>query len=228
MKRFVIGDIHGAHKALVQCLERSEFNRQQDLLICLGDLSDGWPDCYQVFEELLTVSNLVLIKGNHDLWLSAWFEQGDAPDIWLSQGGRSTIHSYTTVVPENHKLLLRSAVKYYILDEMLFVHGGYNTKIPIEEQDEEQLMWNRSLVELALMHRHFKDDYQLTKYKKVFVGHTPTLVYKSTLPIEAYNVVMMDTGAGFVNGVLTIMDMDNGLYWQSDPVNTLYPGFGGR
>ncbi|MBN1145392.1 MAG: metallophosphoesterase [Bacteroidales bacterium] len=228
MKRFVIGDIHGAHKALVQCLERAEFDKRKDLLICLGDLSDGWPDCYQVIEELLTVSKLVLIRGNHDVWLSAWFEKGDAPDIWLSQGGSSTIHSYTTLVPETHKQILRTAVKYYILDDMLFVHGGYDTKKPIEEQEEDQLIWDRSLVEHALMHRHFRDNNQLTKYKKVFVGHTPTLVYKSTLPIEAYGVVMMDTGVGFSGGVLTIMDIDSGNYWQSDPVNILYPGFGGR
>lgn len=228
MKRFVIGDIHGAHKALVQCLERSEFDRQKDLLICLGDLSDGWPDCYQVIEELLTISNLVLIKGNHDVWLSAWFEQGDAPGIWLSQGGRSTIHSYKTVVPETHKQLLRSAVKYYTLDDMLFVHGGYDPKVPIEEQEEEFLVWDRSLVELALMHRHFKDKHELTVYKKVFVGHTPTIIYKSINPIETYGVVMMDTGAGFAGGILTIMEIDTGIYFQSDPVNNLYPEFRGR
>lgn len=228
MKRFVVGDIHGAHKALVQCMERSGFNRQKDLLVCLGDLSDGWPDCFRVIEELLAVSNLVLIKGNHDLWLSSWFEQGDAPDIWLSQGGRSTIHSYQTVVPEKHKQLLRNAINYYILDDMLFVHGGYNTKMPIEEQGEKQLLWDRSLVELALMHRHFKDSYRLTNYKKVFVGHTPSIVYKSTNPIETYGVVMMDTGAGFAGGVLSMMDIDSGNYWQSDPVNILYPEFMGR
>lgn len=42
MRRFVVGDIHGAHKALVQCLERSGFNRDEDFLVSLGDLCDGW------------------------------------------------------------------------------------------------------------------------------------------------------------------------------------------
>lgn len=32
----VMGDIHGAHKALQQCLERSAFDRNKDTLI---------PDC---------------------------------------------------------------------------------------------------------------------------------------------------------------------------------------
>ncbi len=52
-RRFVIGDIHGAHRALLQCFERSGFDRQNDLLICLGDLCDGWPDVDKVFDELL-------------------------------------------------------------------------------------------------------------------------------------------------------------------------------
>ena len=43
MKTFVVGDIHGAHKALVQVLERSGLDRESDTLIVLGDVVDGWP-----------------------------------------------------------------------------------------------------------------------------------------------------------------------------------------
>ncbi len=228
MKRFVVGDIHGAYLAWQQCAERSGFNKQTDLLINLGDLCDGWPDGFQVVEAMLGITRLVLIKGNHDAWLMAWFKTGEAPDSWLEQGGRSTLQSYRTIVPDTHRQLLRHAVNYHVMDDMLFVHGGYHTKVPIAEQEADFLTWDRSLVELALMHRHFKDDYQLASYKKVFVGHTPTIAYSSTQPIEAYGVVMMDTGAGWPGGVLTLMDIDSGKYWQSDPVNTLYPGFRGR
>ncbi len=48
-KTFVIGDIHGAYRALRQCLERSTFDFEKDRLICLGDVCDGWPEtkaCY--------------------------------------------------------------------------------------------------------------------------------------------------------------------------------------
>lgn len=33
-----MGDIHGAYKALQQCLERSKFNYENDKLIQLGDV----------------------------------------------------------------------------------------------------------------------------------------------------------------------------------------------
>lgn len=66
MKRFVIGDIHGNLKGLLQCLERSGFNKEHDLLITLGDIADGYSYVYQVVEELLTIKNRIDIRGNHD------------------------------------------------------------------------------------------------------------------------------------------------------------------
>ena len=35
----VMGDIHGAHKALVQCLKRSGFDNEKDTLIQLWEIS---------------------------------------------------------------------------------------------------------------------------------------------------------------------------------------------
>jgi len=40
-KTFVIGDIHGGYKALLQCFARSGFDYKKDKLICLGDITDG-------------------------------------------------------------------------------------------------------------------------------------------------------------------------------------------
>ena len=66
-RRFVVGDIHGAHKALVQCLKRSNFNYEEDELICLGDVADGWTEVPELFDELLKIKKLIYIMGNHDL-----------------------------------------------------------------------------------------------------------------------------------------------------------------
>ena len=41
------------------------------------------------------------------------------------------------------------------------------------------------------------------------------------------NVWNLDTGAGF-KGKLSILDIDTGDYWQSDPLNDLYPNEIGR
>jgi len=35
MRTFVLGDIHGAYKALKQCFQKAEFDHETDQLICL-------------------------------------------------------------------------------------------------------------------------------------------------------------------------------------------------
>ena len=52
MKTFVIGDIHGADKALEQVLERAGVTKD-DKLILLGDYVDGWSGSAKVIEKLL-------------------------------------------------------------------------------------------------------------------------------------------------------------------------------
>lgn len=65
-RKLVVWDIHGWYRSFKQCLERSKFDYDNDQLICLGDIVDGWPETPEVVEELLKIKNLVLIEGNHD------------------------------------------------------------------------------------------------------------------------------------------------------------------
>src|SRR3989338_6326636 len=94
MNRFVICDIHGAHQALLQCLERSKFNPQKDLLISLGDICDGWPEVDKVIEELLCIKHLKVILGNHDQWALKWMTDGWRGHEWTTQGGLATMGAY--------------------------------------------------------------------------------------------------------------------------------------
>ena len=222
MRRFVIGDIHGAHRAMMQCFERSGFDREQDLLVSMGDLGDGWPDTDKVFDELLTVKNLILILGNHDLWLLKWLQTGAEPEIWLSQGGNDTINSLRNNPAESYRNLLESARLYWITDNCLFVHGGIIPEIPLDKQDAQVFLWDRSLVMQALQSENTEINSRLTTWDKVFVGHTPTINFDSLSPIITSGVYMMDTGAGWPGGVLTIMDIDTEEYHSSEKVEKLY------
>jgi serine/threonine protein phosphatase 1 len=227
-RRFVIGDIHGAHKALLQCFEKASFDRQNDLLICLGDLGDGWPDVPQVFDELLSIRNLILLQGNHDIWLLNWFETGDSYDIWLMQGGDVTVHSMRVKNTDPYIRLLKSAKLYYVLDNKLFVHGGFIPDYPIEKQDKEILLWDRSLVKAALCIDDPFHERNLTSYDRVYVGHTPTINFDETRPIIKNGVCLMDTGAGWPGGLLSMMDIDTGNIYQSEVVSKIYTDTKGR
>ncbi|WP_409149849.1 metallophosphoesterase [Sphingobacterium sp. BS-2] len=70
-----MGDIHGSYHALIQCLERSNFNHKNETLIQLGDVADGNLGVFECVEVLLKIKNLITIKVNHDVWLSQFFLQ---------------------------------------------------------------------------------------------------------------------------------------------------------
>ena len=227
-RTFVIGDIHGACLALKQCLELAEFDYNSDLLICLGDVCDGWPQVKESVEELLKIRKLVYIMGNHDEWALNWFKSGIVKELWKSQGGKSTISSYEGDIPENHIHFLENASDLYIDNNRLFVHGGIEPYIPLEKQNREIFLWNRSLVLRAAFLNARGECEELGSFSEIFVGHTPTLNFYSNVPIKFCNVWLMDTGAGWHGGHLSMMDINSGKLFRSDPVNLFYPDFKGR
>ena len=227
-RRFVIGDIHGAYRALLQCFERSKFDPVHDLLISLGDVCDSWPDVSKVIDALLKIDHFVLLLGNHDAWALDWFLYKDSPEIWTMQGGNATIQSYPGEVPLEHIQFLTSAKNYYLLGQKLFVHGGMKRGVSLEDQDRQIFSWDRSLVKEALNLLDTGKEINLTGYEEVYVGHTPTIRQGSLKPIRACEVYMMDTGAGWPGGVLTMMDIDTKEIFSSDEVSALYQGIKGR
>lgn len=240
-KRFVVGDIHGAHRALLQVFERSGFRYETDQLICIGDVADGWSEVPQCFDELLAVKDLIYILGNHDEWLYNWFVFQEEPVIWLTQGGRQSAIAYNKYKGDRskHEMLLKHGKPYHIIEDIeagvawtkLFVHGGYDWHRPIGETDLSDLIWDRHLWESALFWKKVLPACYKCKvqdYDEVFIGHTTTARVDPTLkPVQASNVWNIDQGAGW-EGKLTLMNIDTKEYWQSDLVGELYPEEKGR
>lgn len=249
-KIFVLGDIHGAYKALLQCLERSNFNKEEDTLIQLGDICDGWSEVYECVEELLTIKNLIAIKGNHDDWFNSWIRTSVHPTKWL-QGGEGTLKSYcnnldkkfvtidkgymTNMIvedlPISHIEFFRKQHKYYKDDfGRLFVHGGFNRHdLLIDQQYDYIFWWDRDLWYQALSAGGLGQKLKIKEpVEEIFIGHTATTSWKKDTPMQASIVYNLDTGAGFGAGKLTIMDINSKKIWQSDPVNSLYPEEKGR
>jgi len=228
MRHFVIGDIHGAFKGLKQCLERAKFDYTKDRLICLGDVCDGWPETNEAIEELLKIKHLEFILGNHDFWALQWAEDGMRSHIWLSQGGRNTINSYKGEnMPPQHVELLKNAHFYYEWENKLFVHAGIYPNEPLELQNEEIFLWDRSLVK-EVIQQHFNGTNQpISAYDAIYVGHTPIHNYGFLCPLKSCGVWLMDTGAGW-DGVLSMMNIETEEVYTSDKINTLYPKGSGR
>ncbi|MEL7001177.1 MAG: metallophosphoesterase [Bacteroidota bacterium] len=227
MRYFVMGDIHGAFSALKQCLQRSSFNYDDDTLICLGDVCDGWPQTYECVEELLKIKHLIFILGNHDYWTLQWAEHDELNPSWLTHGGENTIRSYKEGMPASHLELLSNAPLYHKHQNKLFVHAGINKLLPVEDQGQEILLWDRSLFYEAM--DNFKEGIEtpITDFEEIYIGHTPIHNYNLTTPTRSGEVWFMDTGAAWT-GVLSIMNIETKEFFTSDLVDTLYPRGSGR
>lgn len=227
-RTLVIGDIHGAYRALVQCFDRSGFNRKADKLIILGDICDGYPEVKECIDELLACPHRDLILGNHDKWAMDWALTGEAPEIWRSQGGDRTIASYSGgPMPKSHVDFLKSGKLWIEMKEQLFIHAGFDPDKPLASQGAEKLIWDRSLIYAAWAMHLSEKGCKIGPYKNIFIGHTPTLQYGVLEPTRICNIWALDTGAGWT-GKLTIMDVDTKEYWQSDLTPVLYEGIAGR
>lgn len=230
---FVIGDIHGANKALLQCLERANFDFDNDKLICLGDVCDGWPDVLDSFETLFKIKNLVYVLGNHDQWFMENIKilndvNNTSIQSWLYHGGLATLESYdgNKELMQKHLNFLHENTKlYHIEDNKMFVHAGYNLYKSIENNNIDDLLWSRMLWENA---EHINNDEII--YDEVYIGHTPTIrldVENNTFPITFNKICNLDTGAAFY-GKLSMMDINSKEVFQSDIVKDLYPNHIGR
>lgn len=239
-RTIVIGDIHGALLALKQLLERVEV-KPDDKLIFLGDYVDGWSQSAEVIEYLIHLDKsqpCIFLKGNHDAWCEEWLNCSKADPDWLFHGGRITVESYqrfNTEQKETHLRFFNRLRNYYLDDQnRLFIHAGFSSMHgPDKEHYATNFLWDRTLWEMALAmdHRIEKDSRlypkRLLLYKEIYIGHTPTLNYGKTVPMQACDVWNIDTGAAFT-GRLTALDTATKKFWQSDVVQQLYPNEKGR
>lgn len=239
-RTFVIGDIHGAFRALTPLVDRLDL-RPGDALVFLGDYVDGWSESAEVIEYLMDLARAypcVFLKGNHDVWCEEWLEGAPTDVNWLLHGGIVTIESYARLTKDRRKqhLAFFKSMPLYHVDALdrLFVHAGFTSQHgPEGEHFSATFTWDRTLWEMALATDErlsptsLKYPKRLSLFSEIFIGHTPTTNYSETEPMHACNVWNMDTGAAFM-GRLSVMNVDTKEFWQSEVVQRLYPGETGR
>lgn len=197
-KIFAIGDIHGCLDKLKSLLGMIQLDWDKDLMVFLGDYVDRGPDSRGVIELLLDLKKehsdrLIFLKGNHE-WMFTQFLKGEDHDLFLPNGGRKTLESYSVEtgkidIPQSHRDFLDHLDLYFETNDYIFVHAGMRPYIYISEQSPEDLLWIRS---------HFlKSSYDWGK--RVIFGHTPFSV-----PFIEANKVGIDTGAVY-GGRLTCL-----------------------
>ncbi|MEM0517505.1 MULTISPECIES: metallophosphoesterase family protein [Aequorivita] len=240
MKTVVIGDIHGGFRALKQLIERANLPSDTKYIF-VGDYVDGWSQSAEVISYLIDFSqkyDCIFLRGNHDELLLNYLRTGDDNPMWLSQGGQSSVNSYSELSKTKkniHLRFLENLQNYYIDSEnRLFLHAGFtNQHGPQNEYYPNMVYWDRTLWEMvcamdsSISENDDKYPKRLKLFKEIFIGHTPTIRVGYDKPANFANVWNVDTGAAF-RGKLSMLDVDSKEIWQSEPVFKLYPNEFGR
>lgn len=202
---YAVGDVHGRDDLLTALHERirvyhqMQFEGRPATLVHIGDYIDGGGDSMGVIDRLmdgLSGFETICLKGNHEELLLACLETDDRQPWhnWLANGGEQTLNSlnvsfrfggFDASQLENalgHLRIswLRSLPLYHRTHHYLFVHAGIVPGVPIENQEEKDLLWIRS---------RFLD-YEGDHGYRVVHGHTPT-----DDPIVRPNRIGIDIGA---------------------------------
>jgi len=240
MRTFVVGDIHGSYKALIQIVQKIN-PTPADHLIFLGDYTDSWSEVVEVIDYLIALSSktkCTFIRGNHDVKCYQWLKHQEVVGDWLLHGGKMTQEAYAKVSEEKinvHLSFLENLENYYLDKEnRLFLHAGFTTTSSIEKEPYiPNYYWDRTLWEMAyaidpnlsLTDKNYPP--RLQKYKEIYIGHTATTRYGIDYPIQSYNLWNVDTGAAFT-GKLSAIEIHTKEILQSDTVQDLYPNEKGR
>lgn len=195
---YAVGDIHGCLEHLEQLLDEVQPDLSRDRLLFMGDYIDRGPQSRGVVDYILRLQklyppeNIICLKGNHEAMFLDFLEGKDI-EMFLFNGGLGTIEDYwgdvwereeRLTLPPEHEKFFQELLTIYETPQYIFVHGGLRPGLPLEEQQEEDLLWIRGEF-IASM-----EDFG----RRVIFGHTP---FKR--PLLMPNKIGIDTGAVYGN-----------------------------
>jgi len=196
MNIFAIGDIHGCIKQLVTLQDKifnyPQYNKEEDLLLYLGDYIDRGPSSKDVINHILQLQTegikSIFLMGNHEQFMIDFlFNKINNLSNWLMNGADQTFKSYDIEVAEFIKdgfeddkidklrnIFLSKLTKEhvyffslkltYIMGDYLFVHAGINPEKSLSEQNKMDFLWSRS-------DKFFDKNFE---FEKIIVhGHSP-------------------------------------------------------
>lgn len=132
MKLFCTSDIHSYFTLFKQALDDKGFesNNPEHLLIVCGDVFDRGPESNEVYEFLNNLTNVVLIKGNHEDLMEKVWERGYCLEHDVHNGTYRTIIDMFRNGCDTIKLAEKSLrpffdkmVTHFETKNYIFVHG---------------------------------------------------------------------------------------------------------
>ena len=229
---YAIGDVHGEAARLralhEQILDHHEqtFPGRPIAIIHLGDYVDRGPDSKGVIDAIMALEarvasrpelTVLSLRGNHEqMMLDALDGDLDQLDLWLRNGGRETLRSYTgpdgdidaamADLPKRHIEWLSALPTIFRIPQhhLIFVHAGIEPR-DYPNCNAQRHLWTRS--------PRFFDPVQWAGNEAlsgmcVVHGHTPTVGFMPEVAGDTQRI-NVDTGAVYGGQLTAVVIADN-------------------
>ncbi len=206
-----IGDSHGCFRQLYSLLIEIINIKREDKLIMLGDYIDRGDDSKAVLDLIMELKkdryDIIPLLGNHeDMMINAPKSALDNYN-WMLNGGNETLRSFeVSSVDEIDKKYFEfiSGMKlYYLIDNFVFVHAGFNDDIVDPFEDRYSMLWER----------RFEYNSPAFNNKTIVHGHRPHSLSELKDQVKhTPQVINIDTGCVYGKehglGDLTAIDLN--------------------
>jgi serine/threonine protein phosphatase 1 len=216
---YAIGDIHGEAGALREMLASLPV-RPLDLVIFLGDAINRGPEGFDCVEQIINIDRCrkVFIQGNHEEAMLAFLEDGDTNAL-SGLGAQPTLDSYARAgyavspgdpssLPLPHLRFFAQAepwtLPFYITDDYIFTHAGWDLAIPLQRQSSNALRWGKV------------KGFETPCWTQTAVrGHTP---FPKVTFARSRQYIGVDTGCG-IGGFLSCVRLPDGQIFTVRPAS---------
>jgi len=168
---FAIGDIHGCSKTFEAMLFDKIEIQKTDQIYCVGDYIDRGHDSKGVIDIILQLRSegfpIYTLRGNHEQLMLDAFTNEEAMEVWLQNGGLTTLESFgldaLNDLPDRYLSFFMGTKIFLEKDNYIFAHAGLNFYKQDIFEDKEAMLWIRDF-----------DPYQPALKNRLLIhGHTP-------------------------------------------------------
>jgi len=195
---FAIGDVHGCFDSLRELVEHKIKIRKSDKLVFLGDYIDRGNQSRKVIDYIIGLKDkdfdITTLIGNHESMLLETLVNEEFLLEWFRNGGYATLRSFgirsLKRLDGKYVDFFKGLQFYYLIDNFLFVHAGFNDKISNPLEDKYHMIWSR----------REKYTNPVLKNKIIIHGHTPVpeLICRQEIQNKS-QVINIDTGCVYAD-----------------------------
>lgn len=211
---YVMSDIHGEYERFLKMLKKIAFS-PKDTLYIIGDIPSRGVQTFELLDYVMAASNIVHIKGNHELFLQLYLE-GDINMRWNYErfGGAKVIRALSKISAENkvkyHDYLANLPLYEKIRvnnKEFFLTHSGYMADIPAVKDAEGNVDLEASIMKWCDISEYeylISNDLHYIpasiKYPFMIVGHYPTERLECNGIFFGSRYINIDNGVNITKG----------------------------